>query len=118
VSVRARWHQELAVQDDETDPFRARVEQLGMPIRLTDQMAELNTRLVALVQAEGRLWNIGVRCAVKDRDDSTCSVCPLSAHDDPQSPLGQLCRVGRAQEQLATRMAVEREAGRAQRQAR
>jgi hypothetical protein len=119
VTVRARWHTELAVpDDDELDPFRHRVEQLGMPIRLGDEFAGLSAELAALVALEGRLYNTGIRCQVKDRDDTCCSACPLSAHQDMRDPLGQLCRVGRAQEQLSTRMAAEREASRAQNQAR
>jgi hypothetical protein len=108
--TRTRWHGPIAVADD-GDPFAARVEQLGMPIKLSEGRAELVARLAELVEQEGLLWNAGVRCGIKDLPDVTCSACPLSAHDDDGSPMQALCLVGRAQEQVLTRSTCIRELG-------
>lgn len=82
-----------------------------MPIRLSDGRAELELKLVELVNQEGALYNAGVRCAIKDAPDATCSACPLSAHDEAGSPLRVLCMVGRAQERVLTEIACAKELG-------
>lgn len=110
MATRTRWHAEIAVADD-GDPFQERVQQLGMPIKLTEGRAELETRLVDLVTQEGLLWNAGIRCAIKDKPDTTCSACPLAAHDDPESALQALCMVGRAEERVLTEIACAKELG-------
>lgn len=110
MGTRTRWHGEIVVP--EGDPFEQRVEQLGMPIQLSNGRAELETKLVELVTQEGLLWNSGVRCEIKDVPDSTCSACPLSAHDDPNSSLQALCLVGRAQERVLTEITCAKALGR------
>jgi len=107
--TRTRWHGEIVVPDG--DPFDQRVEQLGMPIQLSEGRAELVAKLAELVDQEGLLYNAGVRCKIKDLPDTTCSACPLSAHDDDGSPMQALCLVGRAQERTLTRMTCIRELG-------
>jgi hypothetical protein len=108
--TRARWtSQEIVVPDDDGDPFQARVEQLGMPVVLDDGRATLNEKLAGLVNDESRLYNAGIRCAVKDNPDATCLACPLSAHDDPSASLRPLCLVGRAQEIVLTQIACAKE---------
>lgn len=110
--TRARWtSQEIVVPDDDLDPFQHRVEQLGMPVVLHDTYAELNDKLAGLVNDESMLYNAGIRCGVKERPDSTCLACPLSAHSDESSPMRPLCLVGRAQEMVLTRMACAKETG-------
>lgn len=105
VAVKARWPgSEIRVPTE--DPFRQRVEQVGMPIELTERTAELNGELAELIEVESRLYNLGVRCEIKERGDTTCHACPLSAHDDPSSALHQLCSTGRAQERVLTEIAV------------
>lgn len=83
-----------------------------MPVVLDDGRAELNHKLAALVNDESRLWNAGIRCAVKDDPESTCLACPLSAHADETSSLRALCLVGRAQEVVLTQIACAKEARR------
>lgn len=110
MATKARWHtQEIVVPDG--DPFQQRVEQLGMPIRLVDGRAELEVKLIELVNHESALWNAGIRCAIKDKPDSTCSACPLSAHNDAESSLRVLCMVGRAQERVLTEITCAKEVG-------
>lgn len=84
-----------------------------MPIQLGEETAQLNERIAELVRTEGRLYNAGVRCTIKDRPDTSCSACPISAHNDAAAPLNALCRTGREQERVLTEMAVVVEADRA-----
>lgn len=111
MATQARWHsQELAISDE--DPFQERVEQVGLPIRLDGSTAELNTELLALVDREKALFDVGITCAIKDRADTSCSVCPINAREDPSSALRPLCRLGLQQEQISTELAIAIEAGR------
>ena len=107
--TRTRWHPEIVVADG--DPFEQRVEQLGMPIKLSKGRAELVAQLAELVDHEGRLYNAGVRCQIKDNPNVTCSACPISAHNEEGSSLQALCLVGRAQERVLTQMACLKELG-------
>jgi hypothetical protein len=102
---------DLDVPDEDVDPLAARVEQVGVPITLHADFAAINDRLLELVQVEGRLFNAGIRCAIRDRDDTTCLGCPISAHEE-NTELAALCRCGREQERVSTEMAVMREAQR------
>lgn len=111
--TRTRWtSKEIVVPDG--DPFDQRVQQLGMPIQLSEGRAGLEAKLVELVAQEGLLWNAGVRCAIKDKPDTTCSACPLCAANDPESALQALCLVGRAEERVLTEIACAKEIGRAE----
>lgn len=101
MSVRANWF----LDDLVVEPFVA-VEEVGQPIDLRGE-PRLNRRLVELATEEGRLWARGVRCAIKDRPDTTCSACPLYALD-ADDPRTQLCAVGVEQERVLTTIAVER----------
>lgn len=112
MATRTRWHGEIVVPDG--DPFEQRVQQLGMPIKLREGRAELEAKLIELVAQEGLLWNAGIRCAIKDKPDTTCSACPLAAHDDPESALQALCLVGRAEERVLTEIACAKELGHAE----
>lgn len=112
MAVKARWHTAVVVPEDlDEDPLQARVEQVGLPIHLGHEHAVLNERLLELVQVEGRLFNAGVTCAIRDRQDTSCSACPISAHEE-DTQLAALCRCGREQERVATEMAVATEAKR------
>ena len=112
MTVKAKWHSQLPDVPEE-DPFQARVEQLGLPIRLDRTHAQINERIAQTVQQEQGLFNLGIVCAIKDRDDTSCHACPLSAHEDPEAPLHLLCKLGREQEVLLTQLAVARETSRA-----
>lgn len=83
------------------------VEDVGRPIDLVRGEARLNRRLVELATEEGRLWERGVRCPIKDRPDTTCSACPVFVLDTNR-PLAQLCALGTEQERTLTTLAVER----------
>lgn len=112
MAIQARWaHQAIAVPDDDDgDPFRHRVEEVGVPLELTERSAELNLRIAELVTYEGALYNAGLHCSLKDRPDTCCNACPVSAHADPSAPLQPLCALGREQERVVTEMAVAIEA--------
>lgn len=110
MTIQARWHQEIVVPDD--DPFRQRVEEVGYAITLTEDTPKLELELVELIRTESALHSVGVTCAIKDRDDTSCTACPLSAHADPKAALQPLCIVGREEERVMTQLAIVREAGR------
>lgn len=113
MAVKARWHQGVVVREDpDDDPLATRVEQVGLPITLHEDHAALNERMVELVQVESRLYNVGVTCSIRDRQDTSCNACPISAHEE-ETELAALCRCGREQERVATEMAVAVEAQRA-----
>lgn len=113
MTIKARWHQEIVVPDD--DPFRQRVEEVGFPITLTDEIPKLETQLLDLIRSEGAMHDAGLTCAIKDRDDTSCSACPISAHNDESSAMRPLCLCGREQEKVMTQLAVAREASRGDR---
>lgn len=111
-SVQARWATPAIDVDIEADPFAPmpsvgrprRVEDVGIPIDLTDDQPKLRERLIELCSREGNLYNEGVTCSIKERDDTSCHACPLKPDDDT----ALLCAVGREQEAICTKLAVLR----------
>jgi hypothetical protein len=108
VTVRADWHTPELVVPAEEDIFDQRIEDVGLPVRLDaqDGEAELNEALVRNVEAEVELAAQGVTCAIKDCVEASCHACPIYRDDD--SPEGQLCRLGREQERIATHLLAAR----------
>lgn len=107
MSTRANWFVEAAASLDGTDdPFAAPIEEIGERIDLRDPQAALSLRLGELLEREGRLFNSGVSCPIKDRPDTSCHACPVSRAHDREGALGVLCRLGREQERVVTEMAV------------
>lgn len=108
----ANWHVGDLGGTSDADPFADEealpVEQVGTPIDLSDSIASLSKELQTLMWRECELFNVGLTCAIKDRDDTACSACPVSKHADPQDPLAPLCLVGRDQERVVTTLAVKR----------
>lgn len=102
MSVRANWFLDELVVEEQPP-----VEEVGQPIDLLHGDARLNRRLVELVAEEGRLYDRGVTCAIKDRPDTACSACPVFVHAG-EGALGQLCALGVEQERTATTLAVQR----------
>ncbi len=70
-----------------------------MPIELGGRETKINARLVDLLRAEGRLFDEGVRCDIKERSDTCCHACPLQDR-------GELCEVGRQQETTLMDLAI------------
>lgn len=98
--VRANWHvDELDVATD--DPFADDVEHVGVPIRIDGRRVSLDERLLELIRAEGRLFDAGVTCAIRDRDDTCCNACPVHHADARVAPL---CDVGREIERACTEL--------------
>lgn len=81
---------------------------MGQPIDLDAEGGEarLNERLVVLIQEEGELYAADVRCAIKERDDTSCHACPLYT-DDALETRSALCAVGREQERICTALAAQ-----------
>lgn len=99
--TRTRWHTSVDLPaDDGADPFNGAgaIEQIGLPIDLRPSHAELTVRLKDLLESEGELFTRGVRCDLKEKDDSTCSACPISHHEEDGHPMATLCRIGREEE--------------------
>lgn len=61
-------------------------------------------RLGELMDAEGRLFDRQITCAIRDRSDTCCSACSIAGRD-PR--LEGLCDIGREQERLITQMRVD-----------
>jgi hypothetical protein len=101
--VQARWGiQNLDLGDE--DPWEAAVE--GKPIDVSGDEGTLSARLAELAAREARLWEQGVRCALKERADSCCHACPVTQLNNPESAISLLCKIGREQERVAMRLAV------------
>lgn len=100
--ARADWHQAELVVDDLDALFEPaeRIEDVGVPIRLSGDQAELAAELVDLVHREKQLRGAGVDCAIRNLADTSCSACPIAGR------AGELCTNARRQEQLLTLLAV------------
>lgn len=109
MNVRAEWNGPALLADVDVDAWFAqpeRVEDVGTPIVLTGETAELDQALVRTVEREARLYADGVTCKIKDVGDASCHACPLFRQDG--SSEAELCAVGREQERLCTLIAVRR----------
>lgn len=108
MSVRANWFAP-SVEGDLSDPFAPApprpVQVAGTPIDLSAERAELQQQVVDLVNEEARLFNMGVTCAIRDRQDTSCNACPVSQHA-VSTPMSALCRVGRELEVVITTLAA------------
>lgn len=101
-AVQADWFTDLTV--DDSDPFA--VEGKGLPVDVSGDVAHLQREIVRLIEKEGRLAERGVTCAIKDREDTSCWACPVFRGRTSDS-IAPLCNLGREQERLVTRLAVE-----------
>jgi hypothetical protein len=109
VSTRANWHTaDLADLDEEIDPFSVPVEEVGLRIDLLDEIGRLQARLATLLDQETNLLHCGIRCDIKDRENTCCHACPVSKAGLSDDPLSALCRLGREQERVVTGLAVQR----------
>lgn len=82
------------------------------PISFDTPRVELQQRLGYLYKREGRLFNMGTTCPVKDNDETSCLACPFSQAEDPKDLRGHLCRVGIDQERVQTVLIAQVEADR------
>lgn len=107
MSARANWFVEAVESlDDEPDPFKVPIEEVGDRIDLGDPKSRLALRVTELLHREAALDSAGITCAIKARADSTCHACPVSQANDSSKPLSRLCKVGREQEVVLTELAV------------
>lgn len=106
--VRANWHlAELEIAD--SDPDQA--EDMGQPIDLSRDVAEINRDLIAALRKEARLSKYaGVSCDKKWDDMVTsgshkppCYSCELFT-DDPMEKRSVVCATGRLQADLCDEM--------------
>jgi hypothetical protein len=98
--VRADWR--LADLLDETsDPFEAVIYSSGLQVNLDASDEELDEALKRALRTEGRLWDIGLKCSLKENGQD-CLSC-TQASTDPQAALTRLCEVGKDGQTLARR---------------
>lgn len=102
--IRANWHLDHLFVDDGKDPLavneQATIEEIGKPIDLSTDTAQLRDELMLLFREEERLYNDGCSCEIKELASTCCTVCPLRGSQ------GRLCEVGVQQETLETTLAV------------
>lgn len=99
--TKANWHNDIIVDDDDSDPFE--VHERGLPIEIGDEEARVSQAIVRSLEREGRLADQGITCAIKDRPDTTCWACPVYKPPSSPHPISVLCRLGREQDRLVTR---------------
>jgi hypothetical protein len=92
--VKADWR--LAdLLDEGDDPFAEIIYSSGLSVNLNGSDEELQKALVDTIHREGRLWEKGITCPLKDagQDCLSCSVAVM----DPAEQLSRLCRIGKDQ---------------------
>lgn len=77
------------------------------PVSFETPREELQQRLNFLYRREGRLFNAGVVCSVKDSPESSCNACPFSKAEDPDHERSSLCKIGIDQERIQTMMVAQ-----------
>lgn len=100
--TKANWHNDIIVDDDDSDPFE--VHERGLPIEIGDEEARVSRAMVQTLEREGRLADHGVTCAIKDQPNTTCWACPVYKPPSSKHPISVLCRLGREQDRLVTRL--------------
>lgn len=111
MGVQANWFLgdlDVAEGPDPLGPAQTRIEEVGTPIDLDGGQAALNTRLLALLEREGRLFDSGLVCAVKDNPQGCCSACPIR-HRDELDQMTALCTIGVEQERVITLSVIANE---------
>lgn len=112
MGLTADWHLgdfETVEREQEYDPLIDPTYSAPLPpIDLATPTPQLREHLGSLVNQEASLFNEGVTCAIRDRDESTCLACPVSASNDYSNPMGKLCRVGQEQERVLTVLVAQR----------
>lgn len=103
--MKAQWFVPAVEDEPDTDPFL--VEDAPTVIDVSTDEARIHTMLEETVRREARLDAIGVTCPIKDRAETSCFACPVyrGASEERIAPL---CRLGREQETLLTKLAVIR----------
>jgi hypothetical protein len=118
VSVRAHWGlQALSEAGDgqgEVDPFDQASSlpvtantDWRFPCGIETPREDLQKRLNYLYRREGRLFNAGITCPVKDSSESSCNACPFAQAEDPEGERCHLCRIGIDQERIQTVMVAQ-----------
>lgn len=104
--VQADWR--LAdLLDEGDDPFGAIMYSSGLEVDLDAPDAMLTAALKKALRTEGRLYDIGLSCPLKDSGQD-CLSCRESS-SDPRSPLTRLCETGKDQQTLVRRIDGRRE---------
>lgn len=97
--TRAEWH--LAELTSDADPFASAVYSAGLDISLDSTLEELESALRTTLDREGRMWETGLTCEMKDKGQD-CRTC-LLATVDLQDVRARLCRLGKDQQAIMQR---------------
>jgi hypothetical protein len=111
MGIGANWFTDGATavaSDDAPDPFAESASTRPTIVSIDASEDELVDRLSSLLRREGRLFELGITCPLKENGDCHCSVCPISQHEDPEARLHRLCQVGREQELVETTILAKR----------
>lgn len=103
MSVKCDWHVPNLDLPEDDDPFDLR--DAATVVDLTTDRDKLHQRLDKLLRVEASLDRGGVTCEIKDRADTACSACPLY-RGATRERIAPLCRVGREEESILTKLAV------------
>lgn len=98
-TTRTEWH--LAELSTDADPFADAVYSVGLDISLNSSLEELEAALRTTVEREGRMWESGLTCELKDSGQD-CRACPLATLD-LQDVRARLCRLGKDQQAIMQR---------------
>lgn len=107
MSVKAQWFTPDIELDDDGDPFDLVDDDGETVVDLSTDEERLARELSDTIKREARLDAQSVTCEIKDRADTSCWACPLFRGHSSE-PIAPLCRLGREQGSLLTRLAVLR----------
>lgn len=107
MTAKANWFLDLDIPAEDLEEPPTRVADVGTEFALDPE--KLTARHVELVREEQDLYNLGVRCALKQEiaDDACCHACPMR-RSNPDDPMHRLCTIGMEQEKALTALAVLR----------
>lgn len=105
MALKADWFTSGSDCAGDYDPFdhsRTPSPPLMKPISISSTEAQIFERILRLHHREGRLFDMGISCSLKENAECSCSACPLSEADKLDSKLGMLCETGIEQEKVLT----------------
>lgn len=105
MSVRAQWRLSELLGAGDTNPFDTVILSLGLRVDLAGSEDEVFRGLKRTVELEGRLYDKGVTCELKDSGQD-CLTCPMYAGDRPEEDREPLCRLGRDQRVIEEHLAA------------
>lgn len=101
MSIKSEWRlHELFAADD--NPFDKVILSTGLHVDLSGTEDEIFAGIKRSLDLEGRLFNQGITCDLKDGGQD-CLECPMYVADRAEEARAPLCRLGRDQRLLEER---------------